>query len=239
MKPCLSLFPILFAGLALSAESDFDTGLRAYETGDYSTAITSFESSLEDLESAALRHNLALAYFQNDRVTEAVWQLERSLRLAPHQDDYQFKLAALRQQLGLPPSEPHWLNRFGKAVSPRSWIIVAATAFWLLMVSVLLPWIAGKPRPLIGKALLILSSFTLLVSGSVLFYQKDLSRQGICLNASMRELHAAPAAVAPQTGIARPGERALLLERHNNYVRIRTEGGAEGWIGLESFRLIQ
>ena len=38
---------------------------------------------------------------------------------------------------------------------------------------------------------------------------------------------------------ARPGERALVVDQHGDYVEIETEGDARGWINSELFKTTQ
>ena len=51
-------------------------------------------------------------------------------------------------------------------------------------------------------------------------------------------LHAAPATAAPEGGFARSGERVRVLDQHNNFYQIETEGAATGWISKDNFRLL-
>jgi len=222
-----------------AAESHFDIGLKSYEDGDYAAAIAAFEAQLAEEATGAARHNLALAHYQLGQPAEAVWQFERALRLAPHDEAYHYKLAALRGQLGLPPGEPGWWTLLSQALGPGAWVLLLAGSFWIFLGTWLLPRFAGRPLRLPGRALLLLSSLGLILGSTALFLHRDLADRGICLAENPTELRAAPAAAAPQTGIARPGERARPLERHNAYVKVRTEGGAEGWIEETKFRSIK
>jgi tetratricopeptide (TPR) repeat protein len=238
MRFLIRLFLIGFSSLA-AAESPFETGLKSYEDGDYAAAIKAFETQVGVEETGAVRHNLALAHYQLGQPAEAVWQLERALRLAPHNEAYQYKLAALRGQLGLPPGEPDWWMLLSQALSPGAWVLLLAGSFWIFLGTLLLPCFAGRPLRLPGRVLILLSCLGLILGGTALLLQRNLAHSGICLTENPTELRAAPAAAAPQTGIARPGERARPLERHNAYVKVRTEGGAEGWIEETKFRSIK
>ncbi|MFP4259768.1 MAG: SH3 domain-containing protein [Opitutales bacterium] len=238
MRSLICLLLIAINPLAAS-ESPFELGLSSYEGGDYQAAITAFETQIEANETGAARHNLALAYYQLGQPAEAAWQLERALRLAPRETTYRYKLALLRGELGLSPGKPDRWTLLSQALSPSAWVALLTGSFWIFLAALLLPYFAGSPRRLPGKAVLILSCLGLILSALALFPQRGLAQRGICLTQDPAPLHAAPAAAAPQTGTARPGERAQPLEHHNAYVKIRTEGGAEGWIKEKYFRPIQ
>lgn len=226
----------LCLGCLGSLWADFDQGVEAYEAGRYPDAIQAFAAAIEDRETAAARHNLGLAHYQRGNLTEAVWQLERALQLDPHKGPYHYKLGALRQQLGLPTDAPGWADQFGQALSRQGWGLLLLVSGWLSLAVWLLPRCAGWHRSLPLRLLLGLglSGFALAACG--LFQTRDLPRLGIALNPEPSQLHAAPAAAAPASGTIRPGERAVLRESHRAYRKVRTEGGAEGWVHEDDFR---
>lgn len=239
MRSLVFLFATLLATLLPAQTSaDFDAGVAAYEQGDYAAAIAAFTADLTTGETAATRHNLALAHYQMGQPAEAVWQLERALRLAPYDENYHFKRALLRQQLGLPANEPDRWQLFSRFLSPAQWQIAATLAFWVLIAALCLPRCAGRPAGWFAKSLRLGGTLVLLLVATALYLTRDDARSGVYLGNQPAELRAAPAAAAPQTGIARPGERALRLDQHRAYVKVRTEGGAEGWLPEAGFRLL-
>lgn len=239
MRSLFFLFSGLLAALLPAQTSaDFDAGVAAYERGDYAEAIAAFTADLANGEIAATRHNLALAYAQSYQPGEALWQLERALRLAPYHEDYHFKRAALRQQLGLPVSRPDRWQLFSLLLTGSQWLTVAALAFWTLVAALGLPRCAGRNPGWLTKSLRLTSALVLLIAAVGLFLNRDRSRTGICLSDMPAELRAAPATAAPASGLARPGERAFQLDQHRAYIKVRTEGGAEGWLPEGAFRLL-
>ena len=102
---CLLFFSALLSPIQAD---DFQSGLDAYHEAKYAEATVAFDRKLESSENAATRHNLALSLYQQGQATDAVWQLERALRLAPLNKTYIFKLGALRQILGLYDTPTDW-----------------------------------------------------------------------------------------------------------------------------------
>ncbi len=223
----------------IASHADFEQGLEAYENGRYDEAIEAFNAAVEENETPATRHNLALAYFQNGEPGEAAWQLERALRLDPKNESYYYKLGAVRQQLGLPLIRPDWKQLLVDFFSQQTWIILCAICIWTFLAALLLPKFAGSRYHLATRGLILLAFTGMTLAGFALIAAKDRHRQGVCLSDTPAELHAAPAHAAPQSGLARPGERVQLIERHQAYAKIRTEAGAEGWIHQDRFRLLQ
>lgn len=232
-----ALVLVLLTSFALSLRADdFSTGLEAYEAGRYAEATEAFQLSLEEEETAALRHNLALSLYQQGRPAEAVWQLERALQLQPFNQNYRFKLGALRQQIGLyQPDNPWWLSA-AQILSFGAWIWIAGLSFWVLLAAFALPRIAGKPRRLVGKLVVSLSSVLLLLSLTAIALQKTNEITGIVVADAPTPLRHAPASAAPEAGQARPGERARQIDHHRKFLKIKTESGITGWIQADAIK---
>lgn len=232
---------ILFflSGASALADDAFQQGIEAYHNSEYATAANTFEKTVAANETAAAHHNLALALYQVGKPGEAVWHLERALRLEAGNEAYHFKLGALRQQLGLGTTKPEWYELASRGLSQQSWIILLAVSFWLTLAACCLPKADGCRVSLQIKALRILGLTGLALAGSALYLNRDLATRGIVLGDKQITLHAAPASAAPQIGLARPGERGQLVDQYGDYLEIETEGGARGWIEASHYRLIQ
>ena len=236
----IALFYIASAVLAFAATSDatdpFQSGIEAYQNGQYKAAKTQFTAALETKETAAARHNLGLAYFQLNAPAEAVWQLERAQLLAPFNADYRFKLGAVRQELGLFAGAPNWTILASQALPTKSWIIIASISFWLLIAAYILPRLSGMKPGLWTKSLRVITIIALILSLPAIWLNLRLLQSGTIITDETVGLHAAPASAAPESGSARPGERARILDQYNNFYELETEGLATGWVSKEEFR---
>ena len=75
-----------------------------------------------------------------------------------------------------------------------------------------------------------LSLLILAVALPALEFHRQSSQDSILISEQAVELRAAPAQAAPQTGLARSGERIRILESHQDYRKVETESEAQGWI---------
>lgn len=244
MSPFLRI-PLLyiFTTIAVFAAIDeprpsFQAGIEAYENGQYETAKTEFISALETNEDPATRHNLGLTYFQLGNFAEATWQLERAQLLAPLNGDYRYKLEAVRQELGLFAGTPKWYLLASEALPTKTWLIIASISFWLFLATLLLPRLSGAKIGIRIKSLRFISIFALILSIPCIWLNYGLLQSGTVIANEAISLHAAPASAAPESGAARPGERACILDQYNNFYKIKTEGLATGWILKDAFRPI-
>ena len=222
---------------ALHADS-FQSGIEAYQTGEYATAKTHFSAAVEANETAAARHNLALSHVQLDAPAEAVWQLERAQLLAPFNSEYRYKLAALRQQLGLAPGTPPWYALATEVLPSRKWLMLACISFWVLLAACLLPRRSGRPASIRIKALRTVCVLALFAALPSFALNRVRLQSGTVIASEMASLHTAPAAAAPQSGSARPGERGRIVDQHNDFYAIETEGQVSGWIAKQAFRAL-
>jgi tetratricopeptide (TPR) repeat protein len=232
----ITLLYLIAAVSVFAADPAFEQGIEAYQNGQYTEAKAQFAAALEAGETAAARHNLGLAHFQLGEPAEAVWQLERAQLLAPFNADYRFKLGAIRQELGLFAGAPSWASLACQALSTQHWILLASISFWLLLAACLLPRIGGTKAGLWTKSLRLISLIALLLALPAIWLNLRLLQTGTILTDESVSLHAAPASAAPESGTARPGERARILDHYNNFYEVETEGLASGWISKDAFR---
>jgi tetratricopeptide (TPR) repeat protein len=231
----ISLLAIATSIAPLHAD-DFEAGLEAYHQSNYSEAIADFQRSLETNESAATHHNLALSLYQAQKPAEAIWHLERAIQLEPTNQNYLYKLSALRQQLGLHKAPTTWWQSAANILSQRAWTWIAVSNFWILIAVLLLPRLGGFRRPITLKLSISFTLIALLLSSAALITRHKQQATGIIISSQPSTIHHAPASAAPEAGQARPGERAHILDRHNNFLKIKTEANITGWISNEALR---
>ncbi|MEM7792613.1 MAG: SH3 domain-containing protein [Verrucomicrobiota bacterium] len=220
---------LFLSSLMASAES-FEKAIEAYENSEFATAVSEFESAALENETAAVRHNLALAAFQNGQVSEAVWQLERAVQLDPRNREYRFKLEALRQELGLFAQSPAWYALAASALPANHWILIINLGIWGGVLALTLPWIRSRKLGIFGKLTLFASILSVLVAAPLLWLNLDRLDRAILISSESIELYAAPASAAPVAGTGRAGERAKILQVHNDFYEVKTEGKVIGWV---------
>jgi tetratricopeptide (TPR) repeat protein len=215
---------------------DFQSGLEAYHESQYTEATAAFERSLESSDSAATHHNLALSLYQQGQITAAIWQLERALRLEPLNEAYIFKLGLLRHKLGLYESPTTWWQSAANMLTKSAWIWIASSGFWMVSAVLALPRIGGFQRPIFLKLSSVIAAVCLLLAVTALTIQITQQPSGIVISKEAVDLHHAPASAAPEAGVARPGERARIIDQHKDFLKVETEAAITGWIQVDAFR---
>jgi tetratricopeptide (TPR) repeat protein len=234
---CIYLWLLFFSALLSPIQADdFQLGLDAYHEAKYAEATAAFDRSLEYSENAATHHNLALSLYQQGQAAAAIWQLERALRLAPLNKNYIFKLDALRKILGLYNTPTDWWQSAAYILAKKILIWIACICFWIVIAALALPRIGGFQRPILLKLSSGTATVCLLLALTALTIQITQHPSGIVISNEAVDLHHAPASAAPKAGVARPGERAYIVDQHNDYLKVETEAEITGWIQVDAFR---
>jgi tetratricopeptide (TPR) repeat protein len=238
----------LCAGAARVARADrrdeaWRRGNEAYLHGDYAAAIAAYqELDLQGVVSADLYFNLGDAYYRQGNLGRAIWSFERAVALDPDDDDARYNLVQARKaadrrahdKIEGADHDPLWM-RVVTWLSPatETWLFVAVylTFFAALAARLLRGRRASEhARALLGAAAAILGVVALL-SGALLAGRARLDRLpfGVVL----------PDAVAVKEGAdtnyrtsfeLHAGLRVRLLERDQDWLRIRLPNGLEGWV---------
>ena len=216
--------------------SPFQSGIEAYQNAEYETAKTQFNAALDLDETAAAQHNLGLTYLQLASPALAIWHLERAQLLAPFNADYRLKLEAVRQQIGLFAGAPEWYTLVSAAFPTKTWLILTTVSFWLLLAVLILPRLSDTKVSIGLKTLRVISIAALTLSIPSLWINLRILQTGTVITDRVASLHAAPASAAPESGTARPGERARIIDTYKHFYEVETEGLATGWISKDVFR---
>ena len=241
MIPQIFSFLLITALIALTATANvdnFNAGITAYEKSDLEGALKQFQAALITSGYAATHHNLALTYLKLEKPADAILQMERALRLDPRNENYYYKLKAMREQLGLFTTPPKWYQSATRLLLIDQWIILITVSTWTWLALIILPKIAGSSLCYSLKFFRIFSFLLLLASLPPIVALSQSRSDGIIISDFAVALHAAPASAAPTMGNARPGERANVIEQHDNYLKIKTEGKVIGWVSQDVFRTI-
>jgi tetratricopeptide (TPR) repeat protein len=220
-------------------EEAWRRGNDAYLRGDYAAAVTAYEEiDRQGVVSADLAFNLGDAYFRKGALGPAIWAFERALALDPGDEDARFnleqarKLAASRAQDRITGEQhdPAWI-RAVTSIGPSllTWLFLALYlgGFAALYARTR----AGEDlRSTLGAITAVLVTGALL-TGGLLYGRVQLERTpfGVVL----------PDAVAVKEGAdvnyrtsfdVHAGLRVRIVERDQDWLRIRLGNGLEGWV---------
>jgi len=239
--PC-ALAILLFGGPARADRLDeaWKRGNEAYLHGDYAGAVAAYQSiDREGVVSADLYFNLGDAYFRQGKLGPAIWAFERAAALDPDDEDVRYNLsqagkAAARRTLDKiegADREPVWVRAVTfLSPSTETWLF-AAVYVGFFAVLLLRRRASEDARVAFGAGAAILGAVALL-AGALLVGRASLDRMpyGVVLPDAVAVKEGADANYRTSFNL-HAGLRVRLLDRDQDWLRVRLANGLEGWVG--------
>lgn len=238
----LSLALMLLAGRVARADlmdEAWRRGNDAYFKGDYAGAVAAYEQlDRQNVVSADLYYNLGVAYFRLGSLGRAVWSFERAVGLDPDDEDARFNLAQarkladrrVRDQIEGAERDAIWIRAvtfFTSSVLTWMFLALYLALFTLLF---LRRRAREESRAALGASAALVGA-TAALAGLLLAGRVVLDR--IPFAVVLPDTVAAKEGADPnyRTSFAvHAGLRVRLLERDQDWVRIRLANGLEGWV---------
>jgi len=246
---CAIVATVLSAPLAHADFLDqaWKRGNEAHLRGDYAGATAAYEQlDKQHVVSADLYYNLGVTYFRREQLGHAIWAFERALVVAPDDEDARFNLAQARKladqrahdKLEGSEREPLW-TRIVTFFSPSTevWLFCGfyLGCFALLFVR---RRMAEDSRLAVTTAAAVLGSAALL-AGALLLGRMNLDRIPFAV--------VLPDTVAVKEGAdnnfrtsfqVHGGLRVQILDRDQDWLRVRLANGLEGFVHAEDLGLL-
>jgi tetratricopeptide (TPR) repeat protein len=221
------------------ADEAWRRGNDAYLHGDYDAAVAAYEElDRQGVVSPDLYFNLGDAYYRKGSLGSAVWAFERAASLDPDDDDVRYNLEQTRKvaarrardKIEGEDRDPLWI-RVVTALSPstETWLFVVL--YVGLFAALFVRRQAGTDaRPALGAGAALLACAAAL-SGALLLGRVHLERVPFAVilpeAAAVRE----GADVNYRTSFQlHAGLRVRVIERDQDWLRIRLGNGLEGWV---------
>ena len=217
-------------------------GNDAYFRGDFAGAIAAYEQlDRQNVVSSDLYYNLGVAHFRQGSLGRAIWSFERTLAVDPDDEDARFNLAQARKL-----AERRVLDKIESAEREALWIRIAtlltASTETCIFVGLYLGCFvllflrrraADDSRAALTAGAAILGTGALL-AGVLLLGRMNLDRIpfGIVLPDMVAVKEGADAAYRTSFEV-HAGLRVRLLDRDQDWVRVRLANGLEGWLRAE------
>jgi tetratricopeptide (TPR) repeat protein len=217
-------------------------GNDAYLHGDLAGAIAAYEQlDRQNVASRDLYYNLGVAHFRQGSLGRAIWSFERALEIDADDEDARFNLGQARKL-----AERRVLDKIESAEREPLWIRVvtsftASTETWLFVGVYLGCFVllflrrraADDSRAALTAGAAILGTGALL-AGALLLGRVNLDRIPFAI--------VLPDMVAVKEGAdtsyrtsfeVHAGLRVRVLDRDQEWVRVRLANGLEGWLRAE------
>jgi tetratricopeptide (TPR) repeat protein len=234
---------VIGAARADRREEAWHRGNEAYLRGDIPGAVSAYEElQRQGAVSSDLFFNLGDAYFRKGALGPAIWAFERAAALDPGDEDARYNLDQARKlaarqahdRIEGEDRDPLWI-RAVTAFPPgaETWAFVALY-LGFFVVLVIRRGARGDLRPALGAGAMVLGVAALLF-GALLFGRVRLERLpfGVVLPDVVAVKEGADSNY--RTGFeVHAGLRVRLVERDQDWLRVRLGNGLEGWVHADA-----
>ena len=239
---------IIFFCLNLGAATPFELANESYAKNDFSSAIASYEQILESGEySAELYSNLGNAYFKNKQLGKAILNYERAKKLNPSDKAIQSNLSYANDLKKdeietLPPFfVTHFFGTIRDTFSLTGWAIFTLFFIWLSMFLLILE-ISGKLA--VKRKFLYFVAIPSIVLGILgvtfgLFKSNhnNTFKEAILIEKTI-DLKEASEANSPNLIRLHEGTKIEILDKINDYFKVRLADGDQGCIQENALEII-
>ena len=252
MRKRLVVYSTFLASLSLAFgqnEDLFHKGIESYNTGNYSEAISHYESILENGEhSAALYFNLGNCYYKMNRIAPSIYYYEKALLLDPNDEEIQNNLTFARQMtLDAIEEMPETglakiYNSTTRALSYEQWGLLSLIFVGLGIVGYIVYYLLGYAT---YKRIAFTASLVLMIMGFAFVafayigqrdYKKD---QPAIIFAEAITVRSEPNRRSEPVFELHEGTKVLVLDQLEDWNKIQLANGQEGWLPESEIRLLK
>lgn len=230
---------VLFVSTLRGDVTKFDQANQLFEKGEYETAISEYNSLLENgTQTPAVHFNLGNAYFRQNNTGMAIYHYLMAQTLDPLDADVQANLRFTRESAGLPVtgiSSPwrQWL----RILPFNTWFILTLLPLWAYCLLKAIQVLTASSK---GEGLR--STFGWLIAPGIFvlaFIAWAISGQHVgVITTDRAPLHASPFSDSKNLGELKTGEEVQILAEKNQWRQIRNTKGELGWLEMSHIKTI-
>lgn len=244
-----SIFSLALAVVALSCHAgDMQKAAEYYSQGDYEQSVEEYESILASgMESSTLYYNLGNSYFRLGKMSKAIINYERALKVDPTNEDARHNLEFAKERTVDKIDEPEqmfitrWWGSVRNLASADVWSFSSIALFSLFVIG-LLCYIFARRLSLrkcgfaVSVVALVFSAVTLVLAYQQNAIQADNSHAIIF--APTVTIKSTPDVSGTDLFILHEGTKVEILEYVGSWAEIMTEDGSKGWIDVNAIEII-
>lgn len=242
---------MLLLGLSVSAQQNalFDSATKAYNAGEYQTAVDTYLEILESgKHSAALYYNLGNAYYKMNQIAPSIYYYEKALLLKPNDAEIKNNLGyAQNMTLDAIDTIPETgfakiYNSVLRLLSFDQWAY-AGVIFMILFVLLYIAfyYFRFSSRKRLSFILSIVSLFFAIIAVVFAYveYNAYQAERYAIVFAKEASVKSEPNLKSQEAFELHEGTKVNVLDELNQWKKIQIVDGTVGWIPAEDIKLIR
>jgi tetratricopeptide (TPR) repeat protein len=235
MKRIIFILSILFCLQTFAEETLFSQGNEEYRNGNYSAAISLYDSIISNgLESSELHYNVGNCYYKTQDWANAIWHYEKSLKLNSNNKDasHNLDLTKLRiiDQIETIPQlfYKKWWKNLIRLFTTKTWQILVLICIWIALIFQLLNRFRNNKQKHFSNLLTTLSLILLYIT--YFSYQENYSKTEAIILSSSVIVNSAPTDNNKNLFSLHSGSKVEIIGQIGNWIKIKIADGRNGWI---------
>ena len=229
------IFILLFCNQILADENLFIQANKQYAEEKYIDAISLYDSIIYNgLESSELYYNLGNCYYKIKDWPQAIWYYKKSLSINPNNNDayHNLNVSKLKTK-NLTKAIPQlfykkWIDNIINLLSLKNWQIFTIICIWIVVIIQILK-IFTKFK--IKHLLTLFHIFSLIILiTTYTAYQKKYTEKEAIIFSSSTIVNSAPSSSGTNLFSLNPGNEIRIIDQIEDWVKIKTTDGRNGWI---------
>ena len=223
-------------------------GDSAYNTEAYNEAVGYYEEVLDQgYESAELYYNLGNAYFNLNKLPEAILNYERAKVLDPGDEDIAFNLSIANSRIpDKIESVPEifyvrWWKSLRNSINLHYWTLSSLLVFALIVFSAGLFFLS---RSIVMRKFAFWTGGLMIILGIGIFsmtytkYDMQSRHTEAIIFEPTITVKSSPNQLGKDLFVIHEGTKVFILEEINHWCNIRIANGSEGWLPAASIKRI-
>ena len=239
MKRITFLLSILLCIQTFTEESLFTQGNGEYTNGNYSIAISLYDSILiNQMESSELYYNLGNCYYKTQDWANAIWHYEKSLQLKRNEKTLQnLELTRLKIIDRIEPIPQlfykKWWNSLINLLSTKIWQILTILCIWIALII----RFANYKKDYFLTSLHTLALILLFITYSS--YQENYNKKEAIIFSSTTIANSAPTNNSTNLFSLHSGSKVEIIDAIGDWINIKIANGNNGWIKESDCKILQ
>jgi tetratricopeptide (TPR) repeat protein len=234
------LFIIAFGTKAQSPDSLMKIANNAYNQGLYDSAINVYNKiAAMDVESPELYYNLGNTWFKKGETPHAILYYEKAKKLAPNDEDINYNLGIANSMIVDKIEKvprlffEKWWDYFYNLLDADKWAVIFLVAWALLVFFTGLFFLSSSRGT--KKLAFFLGLLFIFITGTSYSLASQKHKHAITHNEAIvftptLTVKSSPTQTSVDLFVIHEGTKVKILDRVDNWVKIKISNGSIGWI---------
>jgi hypothetical protein len=240
MKRLIFILSLFICSQSFASEQVFEQGNIQYANGNYSVAISLYDSILTSgLESSEIYYNLGNCHYKTNDWANAIWHYKKSLQLNNNEKTiHNLELAKLKvidRIVPLPQLfyKKWWIN-LSQTLSTQFWQILTLFGVGLIFILQLISQFTSLKSKLITKIFSVITVIILLITQTS--YHNNFTKKEAIIFSETITVNSAPTSSSTNLFTLHAGSKVEIIDIIGDWINVKIANGNSGWITQNSIK---